>query len=151
MEDAADHAVTQLRHAARKILDREAERQQARILDLKPVVEDGQAQRGAALRVVSVNHRVDDRLADRYRRKAPTVRTTHGTNLGAVEDVFVHEGDRLLDGTDRKRADLGAIDDTALVSAVEAAGPESRRPGSDARGPCRRGALPPTVGTLRPW
>ena len=122
VEDAADHPVAQLRDAARKVLDREAEGQQSRVLDLEAVVEDREAQRRAALGVVGMRHRVDERLAHRRGRQAPALLAAHGADLGAVQGVLLDEGDRLLDGAHGQGADLGAIDDAALVGAVEAAG-----------------------------
>ena len=41
VEDAADHAVAQLGNPARQVVDRQAEGQETRVLDLEPVVEDG--------------------------------------------------------------------------------------------------------------
>ncbi len=122
VEDAADHAVAQLRDAARKVLDREAEGQESRVLDLEAVVEDRKAERSAALGVVSMRHRVDDRLAHRRGRQAPALLAAHGADLGPVQGVLLDEGDRLLDGAHGEGADLGAVEDAALVSAVEAAG-----------------------------
>ena len=122
VEDAADHPIAQLRHAVRKILEREAEGQEPRVLDLEAVVEDREAQRRAALRIVGVGHRVDDRLAHRRGRQVPALLAAHGADLGPVQGVLLDEGDRLLDGAHGQGADLGAIDDAALVGALEAAG-----------------------------
>ena len=150
VEDAADHPVAQLRDAARQILEREAEGQEARVLDLEAVVEDREAQRRAALRVVGVGHRVDDRLAHRHGRQVPALLAAHGADLGAVQGVLLDEGDRLLDGAHGKGADLGAIDDAALVGACEPAGLDPGvREVALAIPPNR--IMPPTVGTLRPW
>jgi hypothetical protein len=71
VEDATHHAVAQLRDAAAKVLDREAEGQQTVVLDLQTAVEDGHPDGGAPLRVVRVGHRVDHRLSHRGRRQAP--------------------------------------------------------------------------------
>ena len=78
--------------------------------------------RRAALRVVGVRHGVDHRLAHGHRRQAPALLPAHGADLGAVQGVLLDERDRLLDGAHGKARDLDAIDDAALVGALEAPG-----------------------------
>jgi hypothetical protein len=69
-----------------------------------------------------MGYRVDDRFAHGRGRQAPAFLAAHGTDLGAVQGVLVNERARLVDGAYGKRADLSAIDNAALVGAVEAAG-----------------------------
>ena len=54
-----------------QVVERQAERQQPGVLDLEPVVEQRDSDRGAALGVVGVHQRVDERLAQvlRVRRR----------------------------------------------------------------------------------
>ncbi len=67
----SDHPIAKLGNAERQVGDREAKEEESRILNLQPVIEQGDADRGAALGVVGVRHGVDHGFADRRRRQRP--------------------------------------------------------------------------------
>ena len=73
MQYPANDPIAQLRDAHRQIGDGEAEGQQSRVLDLQPVVEQGDANRCATLRIVGVRHRVYYGLAHGHRRQGPVL------------------------------------------------------------------------------
>src|SRR5439155_9082112 len=66
-----------------------------------------------------MRHRVDHRLAYRGRRKVPALAAAHGADLRSVQQVLLHEADRLLDRPYREGADLRAVHNIALVGALE--------------------------------
>lgn len=59
VKHSADDPVAKPRNPAGQVFNCEAEREKARVLDFEPVLEDRQADRRTALRVVGVRHRVD--------------------------------------------------------------------------------------------
>jgi hypothetical protein len=52
-------------------------KQESRVLDLETVAENREPDRRAALRVIGVDHRVDDGLAHRFGGQVPAVLATH--------------------------------------------------------------------------
>jgi hypothetical protein len=120
VEDAADYPVAQLGDSVRKVLDGEAEWQQSGILDLETVVENREADRRTALGVVRVYYGIDHGRTYRLRRHTAAVDPAHRADLGSVPGMFLHEGDGFLDTTHGDGADLGPIEDPALVDAREA-------------------------------
>ena len=49
VEDAPDHPVAELGDAVREVVDREAEGEEARVLDLEAIVEDGDTERSGSV------------------------------------------------------------------------------------------------------
>jgi hypothetical protein len=122
VEHPADDPIAKLRDPARQVHDGESEGQEPGVLDLQAVVEDGDAQRGATLRVVGMRDRVDDGFTDRHRRQGPALAAAHRADLGPVEPVLLDEGDCLLDRAHRLGPNLDAVVDAAAVGAPEPSG-----------------------------
>ena len=64
MEHPSDGPVSEFGNAEGQVIERKSERKQAGILYLYSIIEDGESDRGAALRVVGMGNGVDDRFAD---------------------------------------------------------------------------------------
>ena len=105
-----------------QIIERESEREQAGILYLDPIVEDGESDRRAALGVVGVRNRVDDCFADGHDRHTPMLRAPDLVDRDAMQCVFLHEAHRIFDRLRRWSLDVQMVDDGCLVDAGEAAG-----------------------------
>ena len=68
LEGTPDHAVTEAGQTVADLINGQPWQQDARVLDLHPVVEHRQADRGSALGVVGMDHRVHQRFAKGHRR-----------------------------------------------------------------------------------
>ena len=99
LEYPADHAVAQFGDAFLDVVNGKSKGQQARIFDLKTIVEKGDADGGARLRVVGMHNRIHDSFAHRYKRKRPEIGSLHGADDSLASHVLSQESNHFRGGS----------------------------------------------------
>jgi hypothetical protein len=89
-------------------------------VDFEPVVEKRQPERRAALRIIRMNHGVDDRFAQCRRRQRPTVVAPDFADHGFARQILADEGDGLFDGLHGQTANFRRVQNPAAVNARKA-------------------------------
>src|SRR5471032_1335611 len=85
VKHAADYVIPQLRYALPDVFNRQTSREEAGILNLDPIVENGDAQWRTTLRVIRMHDRVDDSLAKHDRGHRPAVCAADASDDGFTE------------------------------------------------------------------